>query len=252
MRDDTRQFVAIAARAFRLTGPVYEFGSYLVDGQGDRGDLRPLFPGMQYVGCDMRAGPGVDRVEDLAQLSLPDGAANSIVCVDTLEHVFEIRRAIDEMLRVLAPGGLIVIAAPFDFYIHNHPGDYWRLTPSCLDRLLSPLAGVVVGSQGPETDPHTVFAVGAKAPLDPHFAAGYEALSSEMHNYLQVTARAVPWPRKLKQQLRRWSQSRGERRRVEEYYASRFAVNMRLSPRAARAAIAQAASIPAGTRFDWM
>ena len=252
MRDNVRQFVAIAARAFRLAGPVYEFGSYLVEGQGDRGDLRHLFPGSAYFGCDMRAGPGVDRVEDLAQLSLPDGVAKTIVCVDTLEHVFEIRRAIDEMLRVLAPGGVMLIAAPFDFYIHNHPDDYWRLTPSCLDRLLQPLAAIVVGSQGPETEPHTVYAVASKAPVEPSFAAGYEILASEMHQYLEAAHRSIPWPRRLKQRLRRWTQSRGERRRIEQYFTSRFAINMRLSSRAAPVSGPHSEAVPAGTRFDWM
>ena len=83
MREDVRQFVAIAAQAFRLTGPVYEFGSYLVADQGDLGDLRSLFPGQRYVGCDMRPGPGVDQIEDLGELSLPDDSAQSIICVST-------------------------------------------------------------------------------------------------------------------------------------------------------------------------
>lgn len=252
MRDDVRQFVAIAAQAFRLAGPVYEFGSYLVDGQGDRGDLRSLFPGRDYIGCDMRAGPGVDRIEDLAQLSLPDAVARTIICVDTLEHVFEIRRAIDQMCRVLEPGGVLVIAVPFDFYIHHHPDDYWRLTPSCLDRLLRPLPAVIVGSQGPETEPHTVYAVAAKAPVDSSFAAGYEVLASEMHRYLQAAKRLVPWPRRLKQRLRRWAQSHGERRRVDQRYTSRFAINMRLATGARQMPGPLTGSVSAGTRFDWM
>lgn len=251
MRDDVRQFVAIAANAFRLSGPVYEFGSYLVDGQGDRGDLRPLFAGKPYFGCDMRSGPGVDRVEDLAQLNLPDGVAKTIICVDTLEHVFEIRRAIEEMLRVLAPGGILLIAAPFDFYIHNHPSDYWRITPSCLERMLSPLAAVAIGSQGVESSPHTVFAVAGKGPVDPSFAAGYETLALEMRRYLQARSAAIPWSRRAKRWLRRWTQSRGERRRAEEYFASRFSLQMRLtaSPKFSGGRFGSSAAIE--PRFDW-
>src|SRR5690242_2333824 len=105
MRDNVRAFVAAAAANFELRGPVYEFGSYIVPGQEAIGDLRSLFPGREYVGCDMREGPGVDRVEDISQLSLPDESAATILCVETLEHVFEVRRAVDEILRVLAPDG---------------------------------------------------------------------------------------------------------------------------------------------------
>jgi hypothetical protein len=156
------------------------------------------------------------------------------------------------MLRVLAPGGVILFAAPFDFYIHNHPDDYWRLTPSCLDRLLQPLSAVIVGSQGPETEPHTVYAVAGKAPVEPSFASGYDILASEMHRYLEAANRSVPWPRRLKQRLRQWTQSRGERRRIEQYYVSRFAINMRLSSRAAPIGSPHSDSVPAGMRFDWM
>lgn len=251
MRDNVRQFVATAAKAFRLQGPVYEFGSYLVAEQGDRGDLRTLFPGQTYVGCDMRPGPGVDRVEDLAHLTLPDESAQTIICVDTLEHVMEVRRAVDEMLRVLAPGGVIVLAVPFEFHIHNYPDDYWRLTPSCLERLLSPLAAVVVGSQGQETSPHTVFAVAAKSPVDAEFAGGYQMLAIEMRRYLENQARAVPAVRRAKQWLRRWSQSNHDRRRAEEFHESRFAMQMRMpsQPEHMAARLSQATSKE--MRFDW-
>lgn len=251
MRDDVREFVAIAARAFKLLGPVYEFGSYLVEGQGDRGDLRGLFAGRDYIGCDMRPGPGVDRLEDLARLNLPDGAAGTIVCVDTLEHVFEIGRAVDEMIRVLAPGGVMLIAVPFNFYIHNHPSDYWRLTPSCLDRLLAPLDAVVVGSQGMEPSPHTVFAIGAKAPVDAGFARGYELLADQMGQYCRAQTADIPWQRRAKQWARRWFQSRGDRRRAEEYFATRFALNLRIASTAGSAPPARGDAANSGRRFEW-
>jgi SAM-dependent methyltransferase len=151
MRDNVRAFLEVAAETFAPRGPVYEFGSYQVEGQSGRSDLRPLFPGLTYVGCDMRPGPGVDRLEDLSGVNLPDAAAGTIVCVDTLEHVFEVGSAAAEMIRLLQPGGMLLVAVPLDFHIHAHPDDYWRLTPSCLARLLSPLAATLIGSQGAES-----------------------------------------------------------------------------------------------------
>jgi SAM-dependent methyltransferase len=109
MRDNVRAFVAAAAESFSLPVPVYEFGSYIVPGQESIGDLRPLFAGREYVGCDMREGPGVDQVEDISRLSMAEESVPSIVCVETLEHVFEVRRAVDEIIRVLAPGGIVLI-----------------------------------------------------------------------------------------------------------------------------------------------
>ncbi len=163
MRDHNKAFVRAAAQAFDCPGPVFEFGSYQVEGQLDYADLRSLFPGKDYVGCDMRPGPGVDRVEDVSAISLPDGAAGTILCVETFEHVFEVRRAFDEVFRVLKPGGVFIITSPLNFRIHGYPDDYWRMTPSCLRRMLGHYDGRVTGYQGHVKFPHSVMGVGVKA-----------------------------------------------------------------------------------------
>lgn len=213
MRDNVRAMVRVAAETLALDGPVYEFGSYQVEGQIGLADLREYFPGRKYIGCDMRPGPGVDRVEDLGELTLADGTASTVVCVETLEHVFEVRRAADELMRVLAPGGIMLVTTPFDFRLHDYPSDYWRLTPSCMARLFAPLDGLVVGWQGLETDPHTVFAIGVKAPVPDYFATGVTHFMNGMQTWLNGQAAQVPLSRLIK----RWTigllRSKGERRR---------------------------------------
>jgi len=225
MRDNVRAFVAAAAAAFRLRGPVYEFGSYLVEGQSQRADLRPLFPACQYIGCDMRAGPGVDRIEDLARLTLPDDTAETIVCVDTLEHVFAVQQAVDEMIRVLRPGGMLLLSVPMDFRIHDYPGDYWRLTPGCLSRLLEPLGATIVGSQGVENHPHTVLAIGCKPPVPARFATGAYRFMEHFQQWLDEQAAATPTWQKLKALLCSVVRSKGERRRQRHYHSCRFMIH---------------------------
>ncbi len=96
----------------------------------------------------MRPGPGVDRVEDVTAISLPDGSAGTVLCIETFEHVFEVRRGFDEVFRLLEPGGVFVITSPLNFRIHAYPDDYWRMTPNCLQRLLSPFDARMSGYQG--------------------------------------------------------------------------------------------------------
>ena len=72
MRDHNKAFCRLVAETFDCPGPVFEFGSYQVEGQEGYANLRGLFPGKPYVGCDMRPGPGVDRVEDVTAIRLPD------------------------------------------------------------------------------------------------------------------------------------------------------------------------------------
>ena len=226
MRDNIRAFVQFAAESLQLKGPVYEFGAFQVDPVEADGDLRSCFEGQEFVGCDLRHGPGVDRVEDLASLSLPSETARTIVCVDTLEHVFEARKAVDEMIRVLAPGGILLLAAPMDFRVHNYPADYWRMTPSCIDRLLAPLDATLLGSQGVESFPHTVFGIGAKAPVSPQFALGANRFIARYQKFLDAASHNAPWSQKVKRALVSWLRSKGERRRMRHFYRSRFVLQL--------------------------
>jgi len=226
MRENVRSFVEIAAEVFELRGPVYEFGSFLVEGSGADANLRSAFPGRQFIGCDMRPGPGVDRVEDLSQLKLPDDTAKTIICVDTLEHVFNAQQAVSEMVRVLAPGGVLLVAVPMDFRVHDYPADYWRFTPACIDRLLSPLAGTVVVWQGVENYPHTVLGVGCKAPVTVEFARGAYQLIDRFQKELNRREAARGWSEKMKDLTVGWLRGKGERRRKRDYHLARFLLDV--------------------------
>jgi SAM-dependent methyltransferase len=117
----------------------------------------------------MRQGLCVDRIEDVTRLSAADGSVGAVICLNTLEHVFDLTKGFSEIARVVAPGGLAIVNVPFFFKVHNYPGDYWRVTPEALDKLMAPFPCRVIGSVGYETTPTTVFALGMKkAPDDPH------------------------------------------------------------------------------------
>ena len=226
MRDNVRTFVQLAAESLALRGPIYEFGSYLAEGQEMLADLRPLFAGQQYIGCDLRPGPGVNRIEDLAALTLDDETAQTIICVETLEHVFEARRAVEEMIRVLAPGGVILMAAPLDFHIHDHPSDYWRLTPSCVTRMLAPLDAVLVGWQGSARFPHTVFGMAAKAPVPTHFVRGAGEFVARMQQWSAAAAGNEHWQRRLKRWAASWLINKSEHVRRRDYFQVEFVLDL--------------------------
>jgi SAM-dependent methyltransferase len=225
VRDHNKAFCQLAAEAFDCPGPVYEFGSYQVEGQEDYADLRGMFPGRTYVGCDMRPGPGVDRVEDVSHLSLPDASVGTVLCIETFEHVFEVRRAFDEVFRVLRPGGVFLITSPLNFRIHGYPDDYWRMTPNCLRRMLEPYHGRVVGWQGHDKFPHTVMALGMKTPAVSDFNARAERLVGRYHDWLRRTESELPTAEKLRRVLGMLYRSRGERHQIADYYKADFSVD---------------------------
>jgi len=160
MRKNTRALIEIVAQYMELPQPIVEFGSFQVT-PGSISDLRPLFAGKQYIGTDIRPGPGVDRVENLEALAFEDGTVGTAVLLDTLEHVQDPPRAMAEIFRVLKPGGAAVATSVMDLFIHNEP-DYWRFTPEAFKYLFRPFGETLVGFHGNPEKPHTVFAVGVR------------------------------------------------------------------------------------------
>ncbi len=175
----TRALVQSAVEVFQPPEPVLEVGSLQVQAEAV-GDLRPLFGGRTFIGCDMMTGPGVDVAGRIEALPLPDAAAGTVICTNVFEHAWEVRQGAEELCRVAAPDGLALVTAPFEFHIHAYPDDYWRFTPRALARLMGGFPCVLVGWQGHPKTPRLVFALGLKAPLDDPDAAAdawrYETL----------------------------------------------------------------------------
>lgn len=146
-------------------GLVVELGSYQVTPDAD---LRELFPGRRVVGVDAAVGPGVDVQADGCDVPLRAESAAIVVSLDTLEHVREPWRFVQDAYRLLAPGGYLFLITVFWFPVHHRP-DYWRFTPDGLEALLA-MAGASSyqswyhgGAAGEDQTPPTVGAVARKA-----------------------------------------------------------------------------------------
>jgi SAM-dependent methyltransferase len=162
MRGNVREFVRVVAETVEVPEPIIELGSLQVVGQLYDANLRPFFPGKRYIGCDMREGIGVDRVEDIHALSFAEGSVGTVLILETLEHVENPFLAIAEIFRVLRPEGLVVASCCMDFPVHEHPADYWRLTPQGFDLLLRRFSPRRIYVQGHPYFPHTLTGVGMK------------------------------------------------------------------------------------------
>jgi len=88
------------------------------------------------VGLDIKKGLGVRIIGDAHALGIRDGSFDVVLCTEVLEHLAEPQRAIDEIFRVLAPGGQLLLTTRFLFPIHDAPHDYFRFTKYGLRHLL--------------------------------------------------------------------------------------------------------------------
>lgn len=74
---------------------------------------------------------------DATKLPVQSGSVDSIKCTEVLEHVEDPDSVIEELSRVLKPGGTLVLSMPFNYRVHGDPHDYQRFTEHKLRTLLS-------------------------------------------------------------------------------------------------------------------
>ena len=166
MRPQIRCFVSACAACLNLAGPLVEVGAKRHPSQDRLANLRTVFPGREFLGCDMEDGPGVDRIENLERLTFADGEVGTFILCDTLEHVRNLAAAMNELKRCLNPStGILVSTSVMLFPVHGFPNDYWRFTPEGFRELAKDFPWVATFYGGDPNFPHTVAMVEARKPL---------------------------------------------------------------------------------------
>lgn len=109
----------------------------------------PLAKNVDYKVLDPVDTYHPDIVGDIHHLPLKDNTIDAIICLAVLEHVENPLVAVQEMRRVLKPGGRCLIYVPFLYYYHAEIGyykDYWRFSHDALALLLKDFASVEIQS----------------------------------------------------------------------------------------------------------
>lgn len=131
------------ARQAALLAP----GSKVLDVGAGSGPYRNLFSHCDYSSQDLaqlredqlrngRYAP-IDYVCDAAEIPVPDGSFDAILCTEVLEHHPEPIKVVREFARILAPGGRLILTAPLGSGIHQEPYHYYGgYTPWWYDKFL--------------------------------------------------------------------------------------------------------------------
>ncbi len=194
------------AESFDLPSPIIEIGSFQVEGQDRISNLRSFFSGKEYVGVDIRAGRGVDRVADVEDLPFADGFAGTVIAMSTFEHVRKFWRGFEEIRRVLRPDGALLVSTPFYHEIHNHPCDYWRFTPEALEVMLEEYPSRIVGWHGPEERPENVWSLAFREEHAPITPAKFDRYRELLATYAKQPLRRQ---RRWRYRLFDWIDGRG-------------------------------------------
>ena len=109
----------------------------------------------EYIGVEQRstfeltaAGSGSGRGPDVLysgdRLPFPDKSFDTVLSVQVLEHTPRPHQLMQEMSRVLADDGILILLAPFQFRLHEQPHDYFRYSSHGLRQLCSEVGLEVV------------------------------------------------------------------------------------------------------------
>lgn len=120
----------------RSTGQMPDGASILDAGSGSSPYLL-YFNKQDYHSCDAYFPGGVSYFADLEFLPVTDHAYDYVICTQVLEHVKYPRKVLQELYRVLKPGGKLFLTAPQGWGLHLEPHNYFNYTRYGLDLLFN-------------------------------------------------------------------------------------------------------------------
>lgn len=99
---------------------------------------RSFFPdATAYEVINVGPGKHVTYVCDIHNLeNVPLEAFDAIICTQVFEHLAYPEKAAVSLYRLLKPGGVVLLTAPFLNPVHYVPTDFRRFTPECLEMIL--------------------------------------------------------------------------------------------------------------------
>lgn len=112
----------------------------LVIGAGDR-EI-----GGNAVYTDVAFGKYVSCIADAHDLPFPPASFDACIACAVLEHVVDPYRCVDEIMRVLKPGGYVFAETPFMQPVHMHAYDFTRFTHLGHRRLFRHFAEICSGT----------------------------------------------------------------------------------------------------------
>lgn len=115
------------------------------------------YDGLEIDTPENRVAKRADFFYDGNTFPFEDASYDGVICNQVLEHVFNPDQFLHEILRVLKPGGNLLLTIPFVWDEHEQPWDYARYSSFGLRSLLERNGFVVVEQRKTNADARTLF-----------------------------------------------------------------------------------------------
>lgn len=137
-RELERQFERLRARG---TGIMLDVGA-------KGAPYQDHFAAERYMTLDIDPAVEPDLCCDLHDITWEADYFDTVLATEVLEHLSDPQHAINEMHRILKPGGVCLLSTRFIYQYHADPQDYYRYTHDALNYLLRDFSNVEVIPHG--------------------------------------------------------------------------------------------------------
>jgi len=123
----------------------------------DHEGARPFFPDNVTIDTlDINRDSKATYIADICStndITIKSETYDYVVCTEVLEHTLKPFAAVEEIWRILRPGGMLFLSVPFNFRIHGPLPDCWRFTEHGLRAILEKFTVLELNSLETEDRP---------------------------------------------------------------------------------------------------
>jgi SAM-dependent methyltransferase len=175
-------------------------GSRVLDAGAGACKYRPWFSHCQYETQDFCGYEGpvvtydqrINYVCDVANIPLPSGSFDAVLCTEVIEHVIDPMKVVFELARLLKPGGKLLLTSPLLSHLHMEPYHYYGGFTHYWYRHWLPKAGLEILTITPLGGPGQTVAAFGRA-----FYSAWQAKESGLSGMAKLASRAGRAPAKL-------------------------------------------------------
>jgi SAM-dependent methyltransferase len=124
---------ALVEHEHLMSGVVVDLGGKKTN---KRGAFRPPESAKgRWIDVNLDPAVSPDIVADVQDVPIKDATADCVLSTEVIEHLPDPAACVLEAHRILKPGGVLILSAPFLHPVHGDPHDFQRFTADGLRRL---------------------------------------------------------------------------------------------------------------------
>jgi SAM-dependent methyltransferase len=147
LKDDIYLHFSEILKQVKIYSP--RFNGRILDIGAGKTPYKEFFNCKEYITLDNRKYKNIDLVADITKkIPLKKDSIDGVLCFQVLEHVKKPQKVIDEIHRILKPGGKCLLTTHMAAPLHGEPYDYYRFTKYGLKEIFKDFKKIEIRPNG--------------------------------------------------------------------------------------------------------